>query len=148
MYRLETLNPHFYPQPVERMREKGSKNITIMPKLGEHLTKRELKELWNKAGGILHKGSMRTLLKSRNSTQGDADIFNWSEKITALLNSHWISVVENKRGMLVSLVAKETKMPRRFSFQLRRDGNSVVELTTLYLTDFGEFVERKEAKPN
>lgn len=149
MHRLEKLNPHFYPQPVERRREKGSKNIIIEPKLGDHLTKSELKALWNKAGGVLHRGSMRALRLGRKPIPEDySDIFKWSEKITGLLNSHWISVVENKRGMLVSLVSKETKMPAASIFDFGQNGDSVVALSTLYLADLDlEFFERSEAKP-
>jgi hypothetical protein len=85
----------------------------------------------------------------QSDCSGDySDIFKWSEKITGLLNSHWISVVENKRGMLVSLVSKETKMPAASIFDFEQNSDSVVALSTFYLVDRDlEFFEISKAEP-
>lgn len=47
---------------------------------------------------------VRSLTPIESSLQNFADI-EWSEKITGLLNCHWITLVENKKGTVVSLLS-------------------------------------------
>jgi hypothetical protein len=136
MSRLEKLNPHFYPQPVEQRRVTDSKGPTIIaPRDINYLSKKELKELWIKAGGILHRGSMIKILREEKfSTDDYADIFEWSEKITGLLNTHWITLVESQKGLYVSLISKETNRTAATIFDFDTEGSSV-GLTTVYLSN-------------
>jgi len=117
--------------------EKDSRVVTITRKSCECLSKKELRDLWNKAGAILHRGSMLRLRKGRNSSCEDySDIFDWSRKITGLLNSHWISVLQNKKGILVSLVSEETKRAAATVFDFTDEGRTVA-LTTVYVSADG-----------
>ena len=109
--RLEQLNPHFYPQPVEPVRTSGGLEIAGRPDT-DHLKKDELPALWGRTGDVLHRSPMVKMFKQMKSSVADhADIFEWSAKITGLLNCHWMTLVENKKGMLVSLSAEDTKRP-------------------------------------
>jgi hypothetical protein len=134
--RLEKLNPHFYPQPMERRRTTDSIAVTILTRKDiKHLSKNELKHLWNKAGSVLHRGSMADLLNTKKLDNEDySDIFDWCEKITGLLNSHWITLVENKKGLLVSLTSKETNRAAASIFDFSNGGSSV-DVTTVYATN-------------
>jgi len=136
MKRLEKLNPFFYPQPIERHRATDSKGpIIIGPRDVKHLRKKELRELWIKAGGILHRGSMLKILRKEKPDNGDySDIFDWSEKITGLLNTHWITLAGGKKGLYVSLISKETNRAAATIFDFGSGGNSA-GLTTVYLRD-------------
>ena len=78
----------------------------------DHLKKDELPVLWGRAGDVLHRSPMVKMFKQMKSSGADyADIFEWSAKITGLLNCHWMTLVENKKGMLVSLSAEDTNEP-------------------------------------
>lgn len=134
--RLEKLNPHFYPQPIERARNTDLQRttLTIRPDI-KHLSRKELPVLWGRAGDILHRGSMTKVLESEKSADNNhSDIFDWSEKITGLLNSHWITLVENKKGMLVTLVTEETKRTAATIFDFDTGGSSV-DLSSTYIAD-------------
>ena len=131
--RLQALNPHFYPQPAERRRIADSK-CTILASRSDikYLSKKELLYLWGKAGNILHRGSMVKVLKAEQpGSDNYADIVDWTEKITGLLNSHWITVVENKKGLLVTLVSTETNKASAtlLEFDTLR---GVADLATMY----------------
>lgn len=54
-----------------------------------YLKKEEVKSLWDRCGGDLHKGSLKRLLKPNNPLQTNfADVANWSGKIMNLLANH------------------------------------------------------------
>ena len=105
---LEELNPHFYPQPIEIAKASdGSKQIRRLD--ANHLTKEELPILWGRTGDVLHRSPMVKMLKQMKPSDADfADIFEWSAKLTGLLNCHWITLLENKKGMVVSLSEEDT----------------------------------------
>lgn len=114
---LESLKVYFYPQPIEiKVMDGGHVQHIARPDL-PHLSKSELSELWRVAGNFLHRGKLLNLgagedivrsLKPIESTPDNfPDIFQWTEKIVGLLNCHWITLTENKRGMVVSLLSPE-----------------------------------------
>ena len=110
---MEAQKPHFYPQPMEVSKRDGTFLFSARnDKL--HLTKKDLGKLWSVAGGVVHRGSFSKLakpegmvasLKAIPSTPDNfRDIFDWSAKITGLLNCHWLTLVDNKRGVVVDLL--------------------------------------------
>ena len=108
--RLEQLNPFFYPQPMELIKDEESKRAVLKGRPDvNHLSQQELPTLWGRAGDVLHRSPMVKVLSQQNSTSDDfTDIFNWGAKLTGLLNTHWITLEENKKGMFVTLKTKET----------------------------------------
>ena len=100
---LDGIKPYFYPQPYEIKMEGEVENIIGRNDL-VHLSKDELKVLWGKSGDILHKGKILKLLKTaKNNLDDFKDIFEWSKKLTNLLNSHLICLAENKKIARVDL---------------------------------------------
>jgi hypothetical protein len=85
--RLETLNPHFFPQQAEF----GPGSITANTKPNA-LKKDELLDLYNKCGGFLHRGTLKKF--TRANPLGERinvpDIVNWTQKIEDLLGCHVI----------------------------------------------------------
>lgn len=107
---LEKLKPYFYPQPMELVRDEELKQAIFKgrPEIN-HLSQQELPTLWGRAGDVLHRSPMVKMLSLQNLTPNDfTDIFDWSAKLTGLLNTHWITLKENKKGMFVTLKTKET----------------------------------------
>jgi len=84
---LEALNPHFFPQQAEFA--PGSIKANTKPNA---LKKSELLDLYNKCGGLLHRGTLKKLAST--SPFGERinapDIVNWTQKIEDLLGSHII----------------------------------------------------------
>lgn len=108
MKHLEKLNPHFYPQPIKHTFENKKHELSAIPNT-PYLSKEDLVKLWNKSGDLLHRAPLTKLGKPpKTDIQKFSDIFEWSGKLTGLLNSHWITLVENQRGMVVSLLSNET----------------------------------------
>jgi hypothetical protein len=114
---LERLHNSFYPQRIEVIRDEATKTIQYRARADlPQLSKRELARLWTRSGELLHRGSFNSLreaeeivqsLKPIDSTpEKFPDIFEWSEKIVGLLNCHWITLTENKTGLVVSLLAE------------------------------------------
>ncbi len=108
--KLERLNPYFYPQPMELIKMDDLKRFILKARPNiKHLGKKELPILWGSSGNFLHRSPMVKMLEQKDiATDNYSDIFNWSTKLTGLLNCHWITLVENKKGMLVTLKTKET----------------------------------------
>jgi hypothetical protein len=131
---LEKLNPHFYPQPVERGRNADLSCTTITARQDiKHLKKDELLTLWGRAGDILHRSPMVKYLAPDKLKNDDySDIFDWSQKITGLLNSHLISLADKKRALWVTLITEETPKAAATIFDFKK-GDGRVGLRTFYV---------------
>lgn len=100
--RLEALKPFFYPQPMELIRDEEAKKAILhgRPELN-HLSRKELPILWGMAGGVLHRTPMVKMIALKKADPDSfADIFDWSAKLTGLLNTHWITLEENRKVYL------------------------------------------------
>jgi hypothetical protein len=74
----------------------------------EFLTKGELLTLYGKSGDLLHRGSLRELLDSKNQPVTDfQDIHDWGQKILNLLSVHLISRIGGDFHFLVALEASQ-----------------------------------------
>ena len=108
---LGKLNPHFYPQPMEHRLDNNQHHLTGIPNT-PHLSKIELPKLWGKAGDVIHRSPMVKVLSTPTFPTTDfTDVFEWSQELTGLLNSHWITLIENNRGILVNLQIADTQLP-------------------------------------
>ncbi|MGB6078058.1 MAG: hypothetical protein WBF99_01215 [Xanthobacteraceae bacterium] len=83
---LAGLHDRFYPQPVQIAR-KAPGRITIQDDEIEHLTKEDLKALYRKCGGVLHRGTPKSLVAG--------------EKI----EKDWITYVMKQAQLIVNLLA-------------------------------------------
>lgn len=86
---LESLHPKFFPQPLVQndVHEEGLPPQWLHLESG-FLTKDDLSRLWSReAGGRLHRGSARNVLKSDTPLILDK-VRHWRDKIVTLLNRH------------------------------------------------------------
>lgn len=90
MKSLETLHPHFYPQPcLQRTDGDGIFNVT--PLKGGFLTKPELLRMYGACGNSLHRGSLKKLLGPNTpDDKKNSDIIEWGKKLNTLLRFHSI----------------------------------------------------------
>lgn len=109
MNRLVELHPHFYPQPFirEQTGERQFHHVGIDP--ASTLPRDELITLYALCGGVLHKGSLKKLLRGRSpiETKFD-DIRTWLGKLGKLLNMHWISRLDGIAGFICLMDNPET----------------------------------------
>lgn len=130
---LEKLNPHFYPQPIKHTFKDNKHELTATPDI-PHLSKSDLKKLWNQSGVILHRAPLINLCKPpKTDIQNFSDIFEWSAKLTGLLNSHWITLKENQRGMVVSLMSEETNKAAASVYDFNSP-EKIVQVQTYYVS--------------
>jgi hypothetical protein len=98
--RLERLNPDFFPQQMELSR--NGKNVSISANTKPNaLKKDELTTLWNKCGGLLHRGTLKKLTSFDPKKHGKinvADISESVQKIEDLLGSHLIPLYATEEG--------------------------------------------------
>lgn len=88
--RLTELRPDFYPRAV-RKQQQGPGHWHMADFEGDYLTKDDLISLIRKCGVHLHRGSLKSLSKTRPSHQDTvADIVKWGNKISFLLHEHVI----------------------------------------------------------
>lgn len=101
--RLEKQKDDIFPWAAEQRNQDGQVSLHFDQDKVQ-LKKDEVAKLWGIAGDVLHRGPLVKMQKKFSRYPSDfSDIFEWSGKITGLLNSHWLSVVEGKIGLLVSL---------------------------------------------
>jgi hypothetical protein len=101
MEKLEVLNPDFFPQQMALTIDGARQaNISANTKPSA-LKKGELTALWNKCGGLLHRGTLKTIMKFDQQLHGKIDvndIVNAAQKIEDLLGSHLIPLHATKDG--------------------------------------------------
>src|SRR5690606_18389345 len=69
-----------------------------------YATKEELPQIWAKCGDVLHRGSLKNLIKAKNPVQNEfADVVEWGQKIANLLNNHRIVTLGNEYAFVTSL---------------------------------------------
>jgi len=86
---LDALHPDFFPVPVKSRQVAG---VFHLDKSDEpHLTKSDLVQLYGRCGDVLHKGSVRKLLKEKAAAFADFnDLIEWRKKLLDLLSMHQI----------------------------------------------------------
>jgi hypothetical protein len=105
---IELLKAHFYPQPMDFDKTNGNTQMRSRPDR-LHLTKKELPKLWARSGAVLHRTPMAKLYAPPKQAPHDfSDVIDWAQKIVGLLNGHWITTMENRRGLYVTLRSPDT----------------------------------------
>jgi hypothetical protein len=92
----ETLNPKFYPVPINQVKVEGKEYSTeFQPVVDGFLTRSDFERLYNICGGVLHSENPYGNTKEYNELWASAP--GWMLKIRNLLNSHEVHPVGNKR---------------------------------------------------
>jgi hypothetical protein len=103
---LEKLHPTFYPVPVAPVRTATGWHLEKYE--SDYLTKPELLTLYGKCGSVLHKGSLRNLIRPKSPTQTNfPDINMWGQKMLNLLSAHRISRVGSAFHFLTFLEVED-----------------------------------------
>jgi len=104
--RLEELHPDFYPVPRKPV---FGENLVHLDDYGrEFLTKDDLIQLYVKCGGVLHKGSLRKLIKPKSPLQINfPEINQVGQKVLNLLSVHTISRIGGRFHFLTFLEAAQ-----------------------------------------
>jgi hypothetical protein len=108
--KLSELKPFFYPEPVKAVAEVGQKTIMADPDI-PFLTKDELLSLWNEAGDVLHRTPMARVYSAKRTNFDQGRLSDINVKLAGLLANHWITLVENQKGIHVML-SSEDGMPQ------------------------------------
>lgn len=108
--RLEKLHPNFYPYPFKPTFMPANPDspvggITMEDVDTDYLKKEELIQLYAKCGSVLHKGSLRRLLRINMTPEPDPyrEIRFWGQKLLNLLTAHRISRIGNRFHFLAFL---------------------------------------------
>jgi hypothetical protein len=104
MKEMEKLNPDFYPRAV-RIRFIQGGGVHLDDHNVPTLTKSELIKLWERSGGMVHRGSAKDLLAAQGSpiVMNLDPVINSGQKILNLLEQHIISSADKKSHLLAAL---------------------------------------------
>lgn len=87
---LTELHDDFFPVPVKPIKTVTGWHMADYSG-GPFADKQEIIDIWNKCGELLHRGTLKNLLKQRNPVQSNfADVNNWGQKLLNLLSNHRI----------------------------------------------------------
>ena len=98
---LDKLHPKFYPRPYK------PQGISRVPVESGYLTKLELKQLWRLCGERLHQGTVTKPIALQPAIDITKDLIDAHNKITLLLNTHWIQMVEPDWIVTVNMASKD-----------------------------------------
>ncbi|SMX27298.1 hypothetical protein TRP8649_01401 [Pelagimonas phthalicica] len=119
--KLKELRGSFFPQAVRVHRPNGRFKIQINNE--DCITQAQIYELWNLAGSILHRGSVKNIFKGPVANPQDfSDVFYWTRLMTNLLQEHLIVLEENKVCMLVGLNEESTGQPKISRLEFKEAG--------------------------
>jgi hypothetical protein len=103
--RLAKLHTEFYPRPAidTRMPDGG---IHLVPITEPFLTKKDIVRLYHQCGENLHRGSLKRLLEPQVTVPAQyGDIVEWANKITKLLDRHYITLSDKLTTIICLLGA-------------------------------------------
>lgn len=100
---LHRNHPHAFPQCVIATKVSNGWSYVANSKPNA-MTLAEFKSLYNKCGGVLHRGTIRSIEAEQPPEKNDYDqLIRWSHKIVDLLNQHFISRSSGRGLYFVSL---------------------------------------------
>lgn len=99
---VEQLHPDFYPIPCAFERTEAGIHLGDYEK--PFLRQSELTKLWEQAGSLLHRGSLKKFRSdSKKQELGFSDIVTWGQKALNLLSVHRIAHRGAQSGLIVLL---------------------------------------------
>lgn len=100
---LGELHGDFYPVPMTPQKVEGGWHFAEYEGPA-YATKEELPQIWAKCGDVLHRGSLKNLIRAKNPVQDEfADVVEWGQKIANLLNNHRIVTLGNEYAFVTLL---------------------------------------------
>lgn len=98
------MHPDFFPAPGEPIRNDADQLIGLRPVKNGALTKEEVKSLYDAAGTVLHRGSLKNLRPHKVDFER---VNRWDAKIVNLLNFHHIKLIQPNFQIWARMSAKE-----------------------------------------
>lgn len=110
MSTLESLHLHFYPQPVTPTNTPNGVHLQRKP---SPLSKDEFLKLYYRCGEMLHRGSLRKLLRGQFPQQINfPEITASAQKLVDLLSSHILVMQSGEQAFIAILRSADNMMPR------------------------------------
>jgi hypothetical protein len=101
--RLENINPHCFPIPMQET--KGANGVRhLEPLAGSYMGRSQLKVVYNSCGQILHRGRVEHLLNGKQKYYDPGKLNFWMDEFVKLLSFHTVMLPEEHRVLLVSLM--------------------------------------------
>jgi hypothetical protein len=116
---LGKLHPEFYPKPVSV--SVTADGVIEAHEIKEFLTRDNLEKLYYRCAEILHRGSLKSIFNDESRKIDMNEIYGAYEMIKALLNYHFISLIEPTHIVLVAMMDGATKAVG--TRELRHDGS-------------------------
>ena len=136
MQRLHKSHPHAFPQSVVRTLENGIWHFEGNS-LPNALTLKEFKALYQECGGVLHRGTIKSIEAEGPLAQEDFEkVVRWQNKVVDLMNQHIIARKTDKGMYLISLKS-ENGLPACSVFSKWGDGTVEVANYNLRLSGQG-----------
>lgn len=108
--RLEVLNEAFYPVP-RKMSSEGPNSYHLDHIDDEYLSKKDLIKLYRRCGSVLHKGSLKRMLKKNAQIEKNyEDVIGWISKIRNFLNVHQITLDEGNTQIICQMRNRNEKV--------------------------------------
>jgi len=100
---LEETHDDFYPVPMKPQKTADGWHFAEYDG-GPFLTKQEIASVWARCGDVLHRGSLKKLLKAKSPVQHNfTDLQEWGQKILNLLSNHRIVTVDRRLAFICLL---------------------------------------------
>jgi hypothetical protein len=100
---LEKLHDDFYPVPMKPMKTQQGWHMDHYVGASFFL-KSDVANVWARCGDVLHRGSLKKLLKPTNPIQNTfLDLQDWGQRIANLLNNHRIITLDRTQVIVCQL---------------------------------------------
>lgn len=100
---LKRSHPHAFPQSIVRIQTEDGWRVEANSK-PEALTYEEFVSLYNECGGVLHRGSIKTVERATFSSDADYQrVVMWHQKLVTLMNEHLVVRAHSSSFYMVSL---------------------------------------------
>ncbi len=131
---LHKNHPHSFPQAIVREKTPEGWNIRANSKPNA-LTIKEFKELYSECGGVLHRGTIRSLETNDNFKKSDYDtVFKWHGKIIDLMNEHLIGRA-NGIGYYIISLRTESGYPECSTFEINALNEATVSTLNMSVSN-------------
>ena len=105
---LDKLNDDYFPIPIKPEKTETGWHMAKYDG-GPFATKADIRQIWNECGSILHRGSLKSLIKERTPVQRNfSDLSEWGQKLANLLNNHRIISIDRQIALITFLSHKES----------------------------------------
>ena len=105
---LDKLHDDYFPVSIKPEKTETGWNMAEHDG-GPSATKADIRQIWSEYRIVLHKGSLKLLIKERTPVQRNfSDLSEWGQKLANLLNNHRIISNDRQIAIITFLSHKES----------------------------------------